>query len=485
MDTGYGFVHFTDNDEGIATSFRAMNAIAAMTVIDGVEYSCEASQNLLRSIHELKKRQLANQHQPYNAQFAGTEPMMQSKSMPHYSSRAPYNQPGNRGNPYQHETPGHRGYIPGQGNYQIKQMTVSEQHSHGNRERGRNCRSYSSMPQNIMEHEGLRYSNEFEPTNRSGQIPVLPFGERTLEQYPHSPRSQADEHRNYQSSPRADMSHHHSVSRLRSSSNFSLVSSKSSVSFPGEVRVGNVAEVGAAGDNSAYLSKGFGSHRSETKELSSFSISQNIQANDHLATSSNKYHLSAQAEPYEPDSKFHVTEVTDRSYRTEFDAAKAEEFPYTFPVTAPANNPSTAKSHNADATSTTSTVITSGAMPNVLGPSMNKSNRNIHENSSHGCHSYEYGNQSRQSRSGGKDYLSSSQGQFSGVHDAILHWQPSKDRRMHSAGLTPGTTLVSTCDELSDSDSFYPHSSEEQHQLVAYKNTVGNFRTGKYDSQNF
>lgn len=484
MDTGYGFVHFTDDDEGIATSFRALNAISAISVIDGVEYSCEASQNLLRSIHELKKRQLANQHQPLTAQLAAAEPMMQSSRPPHYSSIAHYSDPGNRGNNLgQYETSGQHNYNAGLANYQIRQLGGGDRPSYGNRDaRGWNGRSYSSTQQNYTEYDAPRYSSEFEQTSRTGLAPTLPPGERISQQYSHSPRSQVGEFRSYQASPRADMPQNHSLSGPHTSSNFSLAPLTGNSSFPAETRAGNVVEVRAAEEGFSSLNKCFYSHPTETKELSGFSMSHSKQEIDHLANSSNKSHLSANAETYELDSKFHVTEHSDRSYRIESDVAQAEEFPYTFPTAAPGNNPLMANSHDAEPVST-STVIMSGAISNTRGSSIHRSNRKMLDNSSRVYHSNENGKHTPQLRPGGRDYSSSSQGRFSGIHDSILHWQPSKDRKMHSGSLTPGTTLVSTYDELSDSDSLLPYSFEEKYQsLAAYNKSTNNFRAENGDN---
>lgn len=60
--------------------FKAMDVLAGDPVVGGVEYTCEASQNLLRSIHEMKKRQTyinkarRNQHGPNNNDTANSQP---------------------------------------------------------------------------------------------------------------------------------------------------------------------------------------------------------------------------------------------------------------------------------------------------------------------------------------------------------------------------------------------------------------------------
>jgi hypothetical protein len=48
--SGYGFVHFSDDHEGLLSTLKAIEVFSTPTVIDNVEYCCEASQKLLKKL---------------------------------------------------------------------------------------------------------------------------------------------------------------------------------------------------------------------------------------------------------------------------------------------------------------------------------------------------------------------------------------------------------------------------------------------------
>lgn len=54
-DSGYGFVHFEEGEEGVAAAFKAIHTITTAVIINDVEYVCEASQNLLRQVQMMNK----------------------------------------------------------------------------------------------------------------------------------------------------------------------------------------------------------------------------------------------------------------------------------------------------------------------------------------------------------------------------------------------------------------------------------------------
>lgn len=54
-DSGYGFVHFEEGEEGVSAAFKAIHTITTAGIINDVEYVCEASQNLLRQVQMMNK----------------------------------------------------------------------------------------------------------------------------------------------------------------------------------------------------------------------------------------------------------------------------------------------------------------------------------------------------------------------------------------------------------------------------------------------
>lgn len=107
-DSGYGFVHFQNGTDGVVAAFKAIKAVTANPVIYGVQYTCEASQNLLKNIEimenmnarryfDLSSNQQSNQmqtqqgtHHKYSpSQSYGPQTLNSNNNMSHQSPTQP------------------------------------------------------------------------------------------------------------------------------------------------------------------------------------------------------------------------------------------------------------------------------------------------------------------------------------------------------------------------------------------------------------